>query len=123
MPCKWIFLERFQHGWIRRGPVDWGPRAPHNGELVYDPRRPISIYTRHGFSSSIAPRYYFLFFPSFSLMQGFLISSFFCFIAGFSLVRNGSPSKTKGEGRETLLGLMKVLGFCNSLFEGIFFRF
>lgn len=33
----------------------------------------------------------------------------------------GSSSKTKVEGRETLLGLMKVLGFCNSLFEEIFF--
>lgn len=31
--------------------------------------------------------------------------------------------ENEGEGRETLLGLMKVLGFCNSLFEGIFFRF
>lgn len=56
-------------------------------------------------------------------MQGFLISSFFCFIAGFSLIRNGSPSKTKGEGRETLLGLMKVLGFCNSFSKEFFFVF
>lgn len=57
-----------------------------------------------------------------SLMEEFLISLFsFFFFLFYRLVWNGSL-KRRGVGRETLLGLMKVLGFCNSLLEIFFFE-
>lgn len=48
---------------------------------------------------------------------------FLLFYRWFLVGSKWFPLENEGEGRETLLGLMKVLGFCNSLFEGIFFRF
>lgn len=56
-------------------------------------------------------------------MQGFLISSFFCFIAGFSLVRNGSPSKTKGKGEKLYWDWWRFLDFVIPFSKEFFFVF
>lgn len=50
-----------------------------------------------------------------SLMERFLISlfSFFFFFYFIGWFETVLPRKRRGVGRETLLGLMKVLGFCN----------
>lgn len=63
-------------------------------------------------------------FFSFFFLDGRLFNLLFLLFYRWFLVGSKWFSlENEGEGRETLLGLMKVLGFCNSLFEGIFFRF
>lgn len=108
-------------------------------ELVYDPRRPISIYTRHGFSSSIAistilfPFFFFFFFPDgriFNFLVLFFLSLFFFvllmvsrwFLVGSKLVLPRKPGK-RWKGEKLYWDWWRFLDFVIPFSKKFFFSF